>query len=122
METLDRILQAVSLDETHRVERPPIRVLAQPIHRHDARMLQAAGDLRFEQEARAAFGVAGVTFLDLLQRHFAVQLFIMGDIDLSQSPLRMWPKYAETQPARSRLPKGDSPGEVFLAGAGNVGQ
>ena len=48
-------------------------------------MLQAAGDLRLEEEPRPAPGVVGVAVLDLLQGDLAVQLLVVGDEDLAQA-------------------------------------
>ena len=48
-------------------------------------MLQPAGDLGLQQEPRAAVGVVGVPVLDLLERHLAVQLLVVGDEDLAQA-------------------------------------
>ena len=48
-------------------------------------MLQAAGDLRFQQEARTALGMVGVLLLDLLEGHLAVQLLVLGDKHLAEA-------------------------------------
>jgi hypothetical protein len=48
---------------------------------HDPGMLQAAGDLRLDEEPLAAGGVVGVRIEDLLQCHLAVQLLVEGDED-----------------------------------------
>ena len=45
VESLDRLLEAVSPDEPHRVERPLAVVGPQAVDRDDARMLEPAGDL-----------------------------------------------------------------------------
>ena len=50
VEPLDGGLQAVSFDEPHRIKWPPITVLPEPIDRYDTWVLQAAGDLGFEEE------------------------------------------------------------------------
>jgi hypothetical protein len=39
VEAADRLFEAVPLDEPHGIERPPICVLAQAVHGHNARML-----------------------------------------------------------------------------------
>ena len=55
MVVLDGVLEAVALDEgRHGIERPAVGVPAEAVHRHDAGVLQAAGDLRFQQKARPA--------------------------------------------------------------------
>ena len=52
---------------------------AQTVDRHDARVLQAAGDLRLDQEPRAADGIVGMAVEDLLEGHLAVQLGVERD-------------------------------------------
>ena len=73
-----RGLEVVPLDETHGIERPAVGVRTQPIDRHDAGMLQSAGDLRLQQKPAAADCVVRVTGLDPLERHLAVELLIPG--------------------------------------------
>src|SRR5262245_66433774 len=51
VELADGGLQIVALDEAHGVEGPAVGVAAQAVDRHDAGVLQATGDLRFQQEA-----------------------------------------------------------------------
>src|SRR5262249_40811505 len=50
---IDGVLESLALDEAHGVEGPAVGVLAQAVYRHDARMLQTAGDLRFADKAAA---------------------------------------------------------------------
>ena len=50
---LDRLLQAVSFDEPHCVERLAVGVVAQTVDRHDPRVLQSAVDLGLQHEPRA---------------------------------------------------------------------
>jgi hypothetical protein len=59
-------LQAFATHKPHRVERPSVRVMAQAIDRHDARMLQAAGALGLKHEPQPRLLLAGIPFLDLL--------------------------------------------------------
>ena len=66
-------------------------------------MLQPAGDLRFQHEARPALRVIGMPVLDFLQRHLAVQLLIERHGDLAQPALGVRPQDAETQAAGGRL-------------------
>ena len=51
VKAVDGLLQAVASDEAHGVEGASVGVGAQAVDRHDARMLQAAGDLRLAEEA-----------------------------------------------------------------------
>ena len=55
-EQLDFAIQiADALDEAHGVKRSILRVAAQTVNRHDAGMLEPAGDLRFTAEADSVF-------------------------------------------------------------------
>src|SRR5262249_23301280 len=82
---VDGLLEAVALDETHGVERPAVGITAQAVNRHDAGVLQAAGDLPLADETAAAFGIVGVAFLNLFERHLAVQLAVLGHEDFTQA-------------------------------------
>ena len=95
-----RLLQAVAADETHGVVGPAVRILAQAVDRHDARVLQAAGDLGLQEEAGAAVGIVGMPFLDLLECHFAPQFLVAGHGDLPQPSFGMRPEDAEAAPRR----------------------
>ena len=53
-------MQALAADEAHGVIRPAVGVGAQAVDGHHARVLQPAGDLRFEDETAAADRVVGV--------------------------------------------------------------
>src|SRR5262249_1469300 len=80
---------------------PPVRMMAQAVDRHDSGMLEAAGDLRFEQKSRARLILTGVALLDLLQRHLAVQLLVHRHRNDTQAALRVWPENAKP-PSRDR--------------------
>jgi hypothetical protein len=126
MESCDRFLQVVTADETHGVERPAVRVGAEPVHWHDARMLQRAGDLRFQQKTTAAVAVVGMTRLNLLERDFTVQLDILRDEHFAQATPSMRPQDAIAQ-RRSRrvIHRRGSPRRVRVirvAAHGNNGQ
>ena len=92
---LDRLLEAIALDEPHRVIRPPAVVGAQPVHRDDPRVLQPAGDLGLDEKTLAADRVVGVVVEDLLERHLTVQLAVEGDEDRPQAASGMRPEDAE---------------------------
>ena len=92
MESLDGLLERITLDEPHGVVRTPVGISAQSIHGHDARVLQAAGNLGLGDEPMPADGVVGVLLEDLLQCHFAVQLAIERHEDGPQTAPRMRPQ------------------------------
>ena len=60
VEALDGLLEAVALDEPHGVIGAAVGVGAQAVDRHDARVLQSAGDLGLGDEPLAADRVVGV--------------------------------------------------------------
>jgi hypothetical protein len=51
---------------------------------HHAGVLQAGGDLGLAQEAPPALAVVGVGRLDALEGDLAVQLGVLGHVDLAQ--------------------------------------
>ena len=95
MKPRDRVLETLAAHEPHRIERPPIRMMAQAVDRHDSGMLKAPGDLRFEQKPRARLAITGVPLLDLLERHLAVQLFVHRHRNDTQAALRVWAQNAK---------------------------
>ena len=95
VEVLDRLLEAVALDEPHGVVRAAAAVGAQAVDRHDAGVLQPAGDLGLQHEPLAADRVVGVLLEDLLERHLAVQLGVERHEHLAQPAPRMRPEQAE---------------------------
>ena len=54
------------------------------VDRHDPRVLEPADDLRLQEEPRPGLRVAGEPLADLLQRHLAIQLAVLGPIDLAE--------------------------------------
>ena len=84
---IDGFLEALPADEPHRVKRPALVVGAQAVNRHDARMLQPAGDLGLDQETGAADRIVGVLHLDLLERDLAVKLGIDRHVDDADASL-----------------------------------
>jgi hypothetical protein len=76
MKPRDSFLQALTPHETHRIKRPAIRVMSQPIHRHDAGMFQAACDLGLKQKPLSRFWLAGIELLYFFERDLAMQLFV----------------------------------------------
>ncbi len=95
MEGLDRFLQTLAAHESHGIKRPAVGVMAQAIHRHNAWMLESAGDLGFQQEPEARVLFARITFLDLLERHLAMQFFVERHRHDAQAALGMRPQDAK---------------------------
>ncbi len=128
MEPLDRLLEAVPLDEPHRVERPAVGRVTQPVHRHDPRVLQPAGHLGLELEPGSVPRVVGEAVLDLLERHVAVQLGIQGHEDLAQPSPGMRTEDAEPSAGGRRLAhrgRGDGPIRIIVlmrTRGGDVGE
>ena len=113
---LDRLPQAVSLDEPHRVVRSTIVVGAQAVDRHDARVFKPASDLGLDEEPLAAGRVIGVMVEDLLQRHLAVQLGVQRQEDGPQAPLGVRPQDAEPLPVAGGAADGVGRWVVGVAG------
>ena len=88
-------LEAVALDEPHRVERAAVGVVAQAVDRDDPGVLQPAGDLGLQQEPRAAVGSSACCVVDLLEGDLAVQLVVEGDEDLARAAPGVGPEDAE---------------------------
>src|SRR5262249_51190537 len=105
MKSLDGIPQRLTLDETHRVTRLASLISHQAVDRHDARMLQLAGNLGFEQEAAASRRVAGVVVLDAFQGNLAVQFRVERQVNFAGAPLGM-----ETQGTISTRSRGRAGG------------
>ena len=101
-------------DEPHGVERPALVVRAQAVDRHDAGMLQPAGDLGLEQEAGAAGRVVGVLGLDLLERDLAVQLRIHRDEYHADPAPGVVPQETEPASFRRRLAQAEAGVAGFL--------
>ena len=96
VEAVDRLLEAISFDEPHGIERAAVGVSSQAVDRHDARMLQPAGDFRFEHEPLAAGRVVGVLLQDLLERHFAMELLIESNEHRPQAAAGMRAEHPES--------------------------
>ena len=95
VEVPDRFLERLTADEPHGVIGPAVAVGAQAVDRHDAGVLQPAGDLGLEHEAAAAGGVVGVRVEDLLDGDLAVQFAVEGDEHGAQAAFRMRPQDTE---------------------------
>jgi hypothetical protein len=98
VEAVDGLLEAVAPDEAHGVVGPAVRVGPQAVDGHNAGVLQPAGHLRLQQEARAAIAFVGVAALDLLEGHLPVQLLVMGHEHLAQPAPGVWPEDAVALP------------------------
>src|SRR5262249_51141754 len=109
----DGVLEAIALDKAHGVEGSAVGVAAQAVDGHDARMLQLAGDLRLQKEARPALRLGGVPRLDLLQGDLAMEFLVTGYENLAQATPSVRPQDAKA---------GDgSGGTADDLGAGGVG-
>ncbi len=95
VERLDRLLEAVALDEPHGVVRASAGGGAHTVNRYDPGVLQSSGDLGLGDEPLAAERVVGVLLEDLLERHLAVQLDIQRHEHLAQPAPRVRPQQAE---------------------------
>ena len=86
VQAIDGRRQGLSLDQpTHEVRHardPPRR----GIHRHDARMLQHARDVRLELEPLAVPRVVCKRGLELLQGHLAAELLVERHEDIARPP------------------------------------
>ena len=103
VEPPDRLLEAISLDEPHGVERPTVGRVAQPVDRYDPRVLEAACHLGLELEAGAEEGVVSKLVLDLLEGDVAVQLGVECNEDFAESALGVRAKDAEAGSGGRRL-------------------
>ena len=99
MKRRDGFLEAVSPDQPHRVERPAAVVVAEAVDRDDAGVLEAAGDLGFDQESPAACRIVGMAIEDLLEGDLPSQFGVERDVDGPQAPPGMRPQDLETQTA-----------------------
>ena len=97
VERIDRVFETVAVDEPHRVERPAVGICSQAVDRHDARMLELPGHFRFENESRAAARVVGVSRLNLLEGHLAMEFLVFGDEHFAEAALGMFANHAKSQ-------------------------
>ena len=101
-------LRLIALDEPHGVVRAAAGVGAQAVDRHDAGVLEPAGDLGLGDEPLAADRVVGVLLEDLLERHLAVQLAVERHEHRAQPAPRMRPENAEPLAIAGGRAHGDS--------------
>ncbi len=87
MKLLDRVFEALALDESHHVERLTRCVQADPVDGNNSGVLQPRRHLGFQQESHPAVPFREVLLQQLFEGDFAVQLHIEGDRDLADSPL-----------------------------------
>src|SRR5262249_6663602 len=95
MEAINRLLEAVSADEPHRVVGPAVTVCAEPVDGADAGVLEPAGDLGLDQEPLAADRVVGVPVVDLLEGRLAVKLGVERNKHSAQSAACVWAEDAK---------------------------
>jgi len=84
VEGIEGVLEGRAADEPHGVAGRARAVGPPGVDRHDARMLQPAGDLGLLEEPTQALGVAGPAGLDELQGLLAIELGVAGEEDLAQ--------------------------------------
>jgi hypothetical protein len=70
--------QRAPLDELHREEGPLVLHRAELVHRHDARMLQLAADLRLLDEALHDLGPVGEALVEHLDRDVAPEIRVVA--------------------------------------------
>jgi hypothetical protein len=118
MEPIDGDFQTVAADETHRVIGTAVRVVAEAVDRHDPRMFQPAGDLRFPEKSGSIVRIAGPARLHLLQGDLSIDFLVMSQVDDSQTAGRVSPQDAESLLRRRRRNRG-----VIVGGdvGGNAG-
>jgi hypothetical protein len=80
MKGRDGVGQRLALNEPHRVCRLAPLIGHQPIDRHNAGVLQLAGNLRLEQKPPTACGLVSVLRLNLLEGHRSAQLLVFGQM------------------------------------------
>ncbi len=78
-------------------------------------MLEPAGDLGFDEEARSALQVVGLALLDFLEGHLAMQLLIVGHEYFAQAALGVGPQDAKAH-ARGGLGRSDSGIDIDVLG------
>src|SRR5205823_14066258 len=71
MEASNRFLEVVPVNKAHGIEWPALGILPDGMNRHNARMLQPAGDFGSAEKAATALRVAGVRRLQAPQCHIA---------------------------------------------------
>jgi hypothetical protein len=91
VKALDCVVEIVTANEAHRIEWPPIGVLAQPVNRDDPRVFQPTGDLCLLEKAQAPLWIVRVPFLDLLEGDFTMELLIERHEDFSEPPFSVRP-------------------------------
>jgi len=82
---LDGRLEVVAADEPHRVKRAAVVIGPQAVDRHDAGVLEPAGDLGLDDEPSALVLVCSMIELDTLEGDDPMQLLVAGDVDLAES-------------------------------------
>ncbi len=79
----DRLVEALSLDETSRIERQLVAIHSQRVDGSDVRMFELARDFGLADEPFPATLIPGEVGHDPFQRDRAIEMLIMGDEDLA---------------------------------------
>ncbi len=77
----DRGVQADAADEAHRVVQAAVGRGPQAVHGYNARMFEAAGDFRFEEEPLSRNRVVGLLVFDAFQGDVAIQLRVVRTVN-----------------------------------------
>ena len=94
----DRVAQVLPSQKAHRVERLIVFLApGQLVHRNDVGMFELAGDLRFLEEPAPRFRIGDGRGLDFLECDIAIEIGVVGDPDLAQTPFGMQPREGVTQ-------------------------
>src|SRR5262249_31256146 len=78
MKSLNRLFECFAFDQPHRIEGPAVAMSAQPVNRHDSRMLEPAGDPGLTKEPRLTVRIIGVKALKLFECDLTIQLGIQS--------------------------------------------
>ena len=97
MENSNRVMQALTANKTHGVERSPVREVPKAVDRHNAGMLKTASDFGLDHESRLSILAAGKLEFDFLERDFAVQFLIERHMHASQTTFRMGTQNSESE-------------------------
>jgi hypothetical protein len=81
---LDGRLEVVAADEPHRIEGAAVVICPQSVDRHNAGVLEPAGDLGLHDKPGSLVFVCGLVEFDAFERNHPVQLLVAGDVDLTE--------------------------------------
>ena len=85
MELLDLGLEVIAVDQPHRVVRSAIDACPQTVDGDDSRMLEVAGNFRFDLKLHPIFDMVRLIQEDLFQCHSAAEFLIHRDADFAHA-------------------------------------